>query len=353
MSNFSTATFSKFLKPQTEPAHLLVGGGGWGEENPTDLLALHAHLQVPAPSHQGAPAPIHQERPELWGRVHGGKDAALNAALNRPLDTVLEEDETLLSNAELGHGAPLWPIAQASSLFDEAVLSTSLHLDFLKQTVSKRLYPGVAHSQPAGAVLHDTDPPPLGLRPARLVWTQQDAQEAQEKPAEAAALATLSQDLSHITSKLEAAGSHLATDFLRGVKRLRQAAAQADDRQPHRSALASAQDPAQDLEPPAVSPGKSPRLQLSVRRQQASLTALSAIEMPSRPVLPIPRPCSLVLSAPVSLSSLPSWSSLPPLSSQPLEAVERHSLGHFLERHSLPAGLFCTREMWNSHLFAD
>jgi hypothetical protein len=278
MSNFSTATFSKFLKPHTEPAHLLVGGGGWGEANPTDLLALHAHLQDPAP--------VHQERPELWGRVGGGTDAALNAGLNGPLDTVLEGDETLLSNAELGHGASLWPLGKASSLLDEAVLSTSVHLDFLKQTVSKRLYPGVAHSQPAGAVQHADTPHP-GQRAARLVLTQQNAQEAQEEPARA----SLAQDLSHMTSKLEAAGSHLATDFLRGVKRLRQAAAQADDRQPHRPAL----DSAEDLEHPAVSPGKSPRLQLS-RRQQASLSALSAIEMPSRPVLPIPRPCSLVHS---------------------------------------------------------
>jgi hypothetical protein len=294
MSNFSTATFSNFLKPQTEPAHLLVGGGGWGEANPIDLLALHAHLQ--------APAPVHQERPELWGRVGGGTDAALNAGLkvllNGPLHTVIEGDETLLSNAELGHGASLWPLAKASSLLDEAVLSTSVHLDFLKQTVSKQLYPGVTHLQPAGAVRHDTDTPHPGQRAARLVLKQQDAQEAQEEPARA----SLAQDLSHMTSKLEAAGSHLATDFLRGVKRLRQAAAQADDRQPHWPALASAEDLAEDFEPSAVPPGKSPHLQLSARRQQASLSALSAIEMPSRPVLPIPRPCSLVLSASLVLS---------------------------------------------------
>ncbi len=308
MSNFSTATFSKFLKPQTEPAHLLVGGGGWGEANPTDLLAfhscLHAHLQ--------APAPIHEERPQLWG---GGTHGALNA----PLDTVLEGDETRLSNAERGHAASMWPLAAASSLLDEAVLSTSVHLDFLrqtvKQTVSRRLYPGVphthtvpnthtvAHSHAAGAVRTDTDTSQktntdtavrtdtdtshLGLRLARLISTQPDAQE----PREDGGRASLPQDLSHMTSKLEAAGSHLATDFLRGVKRLRQAAAQADDqstkddRQPHRPAL-QALASAQHLEPRAVSPGKSPHLQLSARRQQAPLSVLSAIEMPSRPVLP-------------------------------------------------------------------
>ena len=119
MSNFSNASFGGFLKPQSEPAHLLVGGGGWGEVNPMTLNPM----ALP-------PLHAHQHGADSISAGRGGANAGA-------LDTVLEGHETPLSSeGEQLQAASLWPLNPSAleSAWDEAVMSTSVHLDFLKRS---------------------------------------------------------------------------------------------------------------------------------------------------------------------------------------------------------------------------
>jgi len=316
MSNFSNASFGGFLKPQSEPAHLLVGGGGWGEVNPMTLNPM----ALP-------PLHAHQHGADSISAGRGGANAGA-------LDTVLEGHETPLSSeGEQLQAASLWPLNPSAleSAWDEAVMSTSVHLDFLKRSTGIEMpsrpvglcasplripqNPSYFLLFPAGACLYghlslatptlngvdaldavdyfyltcrqcaptqllttwtgamlggaasgDTqgtrtaDSTHLTPRLARDFSTGQIAEKVQSlRDSKNPVPGSL--DLS-LTSKLEA-----AAEFLRGVKRLRRAAAESDEPTPASVTQSPHEQPSHEQHPP---PGtiadNAPRLQLSARR---------------------------------------------------------------------------------------
>ena len=138
LSNISNATFSRFLKPQSEPANLLVGGGGVGE---TQQFVPRQETQqlVLGRAHGGDGRRERQGKDAVWGDEQG---TSANKGGRRGLTTIQE-----VLGGEQGDGASVTASVAASvtdpwrwEAFDEALASTSTHLDFFKQSVSKSFY---------------------------------------------------------------------------------------------------------------------------------------------------------------------------------------------------------------------